>query len=134
MRRIYVFTSMTVVLSAGFLLAQSDSDYQGWMKSNAANMGSLNKNIAAKDGAATSADAAKLADTFKQVASYWEAHNAPDAVTFAKNAQSGAEMVGKDASSGDFDKAAADAKAMGRNCGGCHMAHREKTDAGFKIK
>ena len=57
MQRIYVFTAMTVVLSAAVLLAQSDSDYQGWMKSNAANMGSLNKNIAAKDGAATSADA-----------------------------------------------------------------------------
>ena len=38
MQRIYVFTAMTVVLSAAVLLAQSDSDYQGWMKSNAANI------------------------------------------------------------------------------------------------
>jgi cytochrome c556 len=68
------------------------------------------------------------------VASFWEARSAPDAVGFAKSAQSGFEMVGKDAASGDFDKAAADAKSIGRNCGGCHMAHREKTDAGFKIK
>jgi len=134
MRRIYSFTLIAVGLSAGLLLAQSDSDYQGWMKTVGATNGSLQKNIAAKDGAAASADAAKLADTFKQVASYWEAHSAPDAVGFAKGAQSGFEMVGKDAAAGDFDKAAADAKAVGRNCGGCHMAHREKTDAGFKIK
>jgi len=134
MRRIYSFTLIAVGLSAGLMLAQSDSDYQSWMKTVGATNGSLQKNIAAKDGAAASADAAKLADTFKQVASYWEAHNAPDAVTFAKSAQSGFEMVGKDATSGDFDKAAADAKAVGRNCGGCHMAHREKTDSGFKIK
>jgi cytochrome c556 len=116
------------------MLAQSDSDYQGWMKTIGATNGSMQKSIAAKDGAATSADAAKLADTFKEVASYWEAHSAPDAVGFAKGAQNVAEMVGKDAAAGDFDKAAADAKTMGRNCGGCHMAHREKTEAGFKIK
>ena len=134
MRRICSFTLITVGLGAGLLLAQSDSDYQSWMKTVGATNGSLQKNIAAKDGAAASADAAKLADTFKQVASYWEAHSAPDAVTFAKSAQSGFEMVGSDASAGDFDKAAADAKSIGRNCGGCHMAHREKTDAGFKIK
>jgi cytochrome c556 len=134
MRRIYSFTLIVVGLSAGLLLAQSDSDYQGWMKTVGATNGSLQKNIAAKDGAAASADAAKLADTFKQVASYWEAHSAPDAVGFAKSAQGGFELVGKDAAAGDFDKAAADAKSIGRNCGGCHMAHREKTDAGFKIK
>ena len=134
MRKIYSFTLIAVGLSAGLLLAQSDSDYQGWMKTVGATNGSLQKNIAAKDGAAASADAAKLADTFKQVASYWEAHSAPDAVGFAKSAQGGFELVGKDAAAGDFDKAAADAKAIGRNCGGCHMAHREKTDAGFKIK
>jgi len=134
MRRIYGFTLMAVGLSAGLLLAQSDSDFQGWMKTVSATNGSIQKNIAAKDGAATSADAAKLADTFKQVASYWEAKNAPDAVGFAKSAQSGFELVGKDAAAGDFDKAAADAKSIGRNCGGCHSAHREKTDAGFKIK
>ena len=134
MRRIFSFTLIAVGLSAGLMLAQSDSDYQSWMKTMGATNGSLQKNIAAKDGAAASADAAKLADTFKTVASYWESKGATDAVGFAKAAQGGCELVGKDASAGDFDKAAADAKAIGRNCGGCHMAHREKTDAGFKIK
>ncbi len=134
MRMIFSFTLIAVGLSAGLLLAQSDSNFAAWMKTVGATNGSLQKNIAAKDGAAASADAMKLADTFKTVASYWEAKSAPDAVGFAKTAQSGYEMVGKDAMAGDFDKAAADAKAIGRNCGGCHMAHREKTDAGFKIK
>src|ERR1700688_1964399 len=112
MRRIYSFTLIVGGLSAGLLLAQSDGDYQGWMKTVGATNGSLQKNIAAKDGAAASADAAKLADTFKQVASYWESKNVTDAVGFAKGAQSGFEMVGKDATAGDFDKAAADAKSV----------------------
>jgi hypothetical protein len=134
MRKIFSFTLIAVGFSAGLMLAQSDSDYQSWMKTVGATNGSLQKNIAAKDGAAASADAAKLADTFKTVASYWESKSATDAVGFAKAAQGGYELVGKDATAGDFDKAAADAKAIGKNCGGCHMAHREKTDAGFKIK
>jgi len=134
MRMLFSFTLIAVGLSAGLLLAQSDSDYVAWMKTVGATNGSLQKNIAAKDGAAASADAAKLADTFRTVASYWEAKSAPDAVGFAKSAQGGYELVGKDAAAGDFDKAAADAKAIGRNCGGCHMAHREKMDSGFKIK
>jgi cytochrome c556 len=134
MRRIYSFTLIAVGLSAGLLLAQSDSDYQSWMKTVGATNGSMQKNIAAKDGAATSADAMKLSDTFKQVAAYWEAHNAPDAVAFAKKAQSVADAVAKSATAGNFDEAAATAKTMGANCGGCHMAHREKTDSGFKIK
>ena len=54
MRRIYSFTLIAVGLSAGLLLAQSDSDYQGWMKTVGATNGSLQKNIAAKDGAAAS--------------------------------------------------------------------------------
>ena len=80
------------------------------------------------------ADAMKLADTFKQVAAYWEAHNAADAVGFAKKAQDVAMAVAKSSTAGNMDQAAADAKTMGANCGGCHMAHREKTDTGFKIK
>src|ERR1017187_6097529 len=100
MRKMNVLAVATALLAAG-ALAQSDSDYQGWMKSNAANMGSLNKNIAAKDGAAAAADAKKLEDTFKQVGDFWEKRNAPDAVNFAKQAQSGAAMVEKSAMAGD---------------------------------
>ena len=78
MQRIYVFTAMTVVLSAAVLLAQSDSDYQGWMKSNAANMDSLNKNIAAKDGAGAASDAQKIEATFKQVGEFWTKRGGAD--------------------------------------------------------
>ncbi len=134
MRRIYSFTLIAVGLSAGLLLAQSDSAYQSLMKTIGATNGSMQKNIAAKDGAATAADAKKLADTFKEVEDFWEKRGTKDAVDFAKGAHMVAESVEKAAMAGDMDKAAADAKTMGRNCGGCHMAHREKTESGFTIK
>ena len=134
MQRIYVFTAMTLGLSAGLLHAQSDSDYQGYMKIIGPTNGSLQKNLAAKDGAAAAADAKKLEDTFKQVGAFWEKRNVPDAMNFAKQAQMGAASVAKSAMAGNIDQASADAKTMATNCAGCHMAHREKTESGFKIK
>jgi hypothetical protein len=118
----------------GALMAQTDADYQGWMKTVAATNQSLQKNLAAKDAAGVSADATKLQDTFKQVEGFWGKRNASDAVDFAKQAQTAAGAVAKDASAGNMDQAAADAKTLAAQCGGCHMAHREKGDSGFKIK
>jgi hypothetical protein len=123
-----------VALLVGVLLAQSDADYQGWMKTVAATNGSLQKNLAAKDAAAVSADATKLQDTFKQVGAFWQQRGAADAVNLAKQAQDAAASVSKAAASGNLDQAAADAKNIAATCGQCHMAHREKGDSGFKIK
>jgi hypothetical protein len=130
----YIVAGMTAIFVAGFLLAQSDSDYQGWMKTVAAANQGVQKGIAAKDGSAVAADAKKLEDTFKQVGDFWQKRNAPDAVNFARQAQTSAAAVSKSAAAGNMDQAAADAKSMAANCGGCHMAHREKGDSGFKIK
>ncbi len=134
MHRIHVFVGIAALLAAAVLFAQSDSDYQGYMKTVAATNGSLQKNIAAKDASAVAADANKLQDTFKQVEAFWQKRNTADAVGFAKQAQNIAATIAADASANNMDKAGADAKSIGAVCGGCHMAHRDKTDAGFKIK
>jgi hypothetical protein len=133
-QRTYVFTALTLGLTAGLALAQSDSDYQGYMKTVGAINGSLQKNLAAKEGSAAAADAKKLQDTFKLVEAFWEKRNVPDAINFAKQARAGAAEVAKSAMAGNIDQATADAKTMAMNCAGCHMAHREKTESGFKIK
>jgi len=134
MRMMAILAGVAAML-VGVLLAQSDSDYQGWMKGVIAPTNqSLQKNIAAKDAAGVTADARKLQDTFKQVEEFWQKRNAPDAVNFAKQARTAAEAVSKDAAGGNMDQAGADAKSLAATCGGCHMAHREKGDSGFKIK
>jgi cytochrome c556 len=134
MRKTYVLAAIAAMLVVG-ALAQSEGDYQGWMKSNPVNMASLNKNLAAKDGAAAAADAQKLEATFKQVEDFWKKRGgADDAVNFAAKAQAAAASVAKDAQAGNFDQAAADVKSLQANCGGCHMAHREGTQGSFKIK
>jgi hypothetical protein len=132
MQKAFVLTIVTALLIVG-ALAQSESDYQSWMKSNPVNVGSLNKNIAAKDGAAAAADAQKLEATFKQVEDFWKKRGgADDAVNFAMKAQMAA-AIAKDASAGNFDQAAADVKSLQANCGGCDVAHREGTAGSFKI-
>jgi cytochrome c556 len=123
-----------LALLVGVLLAQSDADYQGWMKTVAATNGSMKKNLAAKDAPAVSADATKLQDTFKQVHAFWEKRGASDAVNLAKQAEDAAAAVSRDASSGNLDQAAADANNVAATCNPCHMAHREKGASGFTIK
>ena len=134
MRSIKVLVALSASVVFFVLLAQSDADYQGWMKSVAGSKGKVTKGIAAKDAAAVTADAKTLEDVFKQVEAYWGTKNAADAVGFAKQARTAASDIGKAAAKGDFDAAATANTALGATCGGCHMAHREKGDSGFKIK
>jgi cytochrome c556 len=134
MKTMYVVAGLTAVLAAGIVFAQSDSDYQAWMKSNGAAMASLQKNVAAKDGNGVAADAHTLEANLKQVEAFWTKRGAaPDAVNFAKQGQMAAATLAKDAA-GNMDQVPADVKSLQGNSGGCHMAHREKTESGFKFK
>ena len=126
--------AIAAILIATAVFAQSEADYQGYMKTVFATNTSLGKNIMAKDAAGAAADAQKLADTFKMVEAFWQGRNVADAVGFAQKAGAAAMATAAAAKSGNMDDAAAAAKNIAPNCGGCHMAHREKTDAGFRIK
>jgi hypothetical protein len=125
----------SVLLMGAAVWAQSDSDYQGWMKSTGMNAGGLNKALMAKSGDMAVMDAKTLQDNMGKVAAYWQAKNVPDAVKFAQDAQAGFGKVADLAAAGNFDDAAATMKMTQMNCGGCHMAHREKQpDGSFKMK
>jgi hypothetical protein len=134
MRRMFVLTGVATLLAAG-AMAQSESDFQSWMKMMGPSVQGLNKDIAAKDGGAVAADTQKLQGMFKQVEDFWQKRGgADDAVGFAKKAQAATGAVAAAAAAGNFDMAAAEVKNVQANCGGCHMAHREKVGDTFKIK
>jgi len=134
MKKLYVPAIVSVLLATG-VLAQNDGDYQAWMKTIGATMGSLNKKIAAKDGPGAASDAEKLEATFKDVGAFWKQRGgADDAVNFSMSAQTAAAAVAKAATAGNMDDAAAQVKNIQANCGGCHRAHREGTPGSFKIK
>ena len=134
MKRILPIVVCLVCLGA-IAWAQDESDYQKWMKSVGPTVASINKNLAAKSGDAAAADAKTLQGVFGQVHDYWQKKSVDDAVKFAGDAQSGFKQVGDLAAAGKFDEASAAVKTTQANCGGCHMAHREKeADGTFKIK
>ena len=119
------------------LWAQSDdfTEYQGWMKSNAATVADLNKNLTAKDGGAAHTDVRKLQENLAMVMAYWQSRNTDDGVKFSLNGTYGLSQVDVLISQGKFDDAAAAVKTAQANCAGCHMAHRDKAaDGSFKIK
>jgi cytochrome c556 len=103
-----------------------------FMKPAIAANGAMQKDVMGDLGAAAM-DAAKLQAAFANIEKFWAAKNVDDAVMFAKNIQKVAGDVKDAAGKGDKDGAAAAAKMIGANCGGCHMAHRMKTDAGFDL-
>jgi cytochrome c556 len=132
--RTTLLLSLTATLFVIGAFAQSDAEYQSWMKTVGGTMGGMNKKIAAKDASAA-ADAEKLENTFKEVEGFWKKRGgADDAVTFSMNARTAAAAVAKAANAGNWDEAAAQAKSLQGNCGGCHRAHREGSPGSFMIK
>ena len=115
--------------------AQDEADFKTWMKTTAATMGSLRKNLEAKQAADVANDAQKVADIYKQVGAFFAKAHADDAVAIAKNGETAANDLVTAANAGNLEQAAAGAKTLGGTCGPCHMAHREKLEAGgYKIK
>ena len=127
------------LLFGAMVWAQADKndfpEYQGWMKSNAATVAELNRNLTAKDGDASHANVRKLQENLAMVMAYWQARNVPDAVRFALDGTYGLAQVDVLINQGKFDDAAAAVKTAQGACAGCHMAHRDKAaDGSFQIK
>ena len=131
MRRIQIVFCVCMGLVAGLVLAQSESDFSGWMKQIAATRGQLKGNLKSMDTNAAKANAKILEDDFKQVEMFWSKRgNAADAVNFAKTANMAAANVMAAAAAGDWAKANSELNTIGTTCGGCHMAHRGKSADG----
>src|SRR5437879_1429641 len=133
MQIVKVLCSLIASVAFFALLAQSDADYQGWMKQVVASNGKLQKGIAAKD-ASVAAEATTLESVFKQVESFWSKKGVSDAAGFAKQAHMSAAAAGKAINMADWDKATAEGKNLAAQCGNCHMAHRGGEKGAFTIK
>ena len=138
MKFAFGLAACTLLLGAA-LWAQTDKndypEYQGWMKSNAATVAELNRNLTAKDGDASHTNVRKLQENLAMVMAYWQARNVPDAVRFTLDGTYGLAQVDVLINQGKFDEAAAALKTAQGACAGCHMAHRDKAaDGSFQIK
>jgi len=134
MRFVKVLVALLATVVFFVLLAQSDADYMGFMKSAVASKGKVAKGIAAKDKGAVETEAKAMESSFKQIEDYWTKKGAADATGFAKQAVAASADIAKAGAAGDFDAANTAMMALGGACGGCHMAHRAKGANGFEIK
>ena len=104
------------------------------MKDVGATFANLKKNLDSNSAAAAAEDAAKLQGLFTETEGFWAPLNTGDAVNYAKRARDGAAAVAAAAKSNDMTKALASYAATQKNCGNCHLAHREDTGKGFLIR
>jgi len=119
---------------AGFA-APLDTAFQDMMKKAVAANGALTKAVMGADWAGAATQASADQDAFKAIEDYWKKKGgADDAVMFAANIEAAAKEVHDAAAAGNADAATAAQKKIGANCGGCHMAHRVKTDSGYDMK
>ncbi len=129
-RNLPIFLILGACLAAGL----AADDHQDRMKAVGAANGSLRKNVAASAMAPAAKDAQTIADLLKEEGAWWKEKNVPDAVKFASDGETAARSIAEAAGSGNADGVTAGSKALGATCGGCHAAHREKTDSGYAVK
>jgi hypothetical protein len=125
MRKIIIAVGIQTALAAGVVLAQSQDDFDAWMRTIDEKNQSVQRNIAAKDADAASADAKTLEETFKLVEGFWAKRgNAPDAVELSKKAEAQAAEVVKSATAKDYDAASTLSINIAQTCTACHRLYR----------
>jgi len=91
-------------------------------------------NAQAKNAAAVEKDSARVAEIYTQMAGFWKARNADDAVKWSTASAASAKATAAAAQAGDWDKVKTHWGAVGKNCKDCHEAHREKVGNNYHIK
>ena len=115
------------VFAGGIASAQQHRSYNLIMKDIGPTFASLKKNLDANSGAAAAEDAAKLEKLFTETEAFWAPLNTGDAVGYAQKAREASAAVGAAAKNNDMKAALASYTAIQKNCGNCHLAHREDT-------
>jgi hypothetical protein len=80
-------------------------------------------------------DAAALKAAFEKTAGFWAEKKADDAVKLAQDGVKHADAIEAARKGKDYDALMTAAAELGKTCGGCHAAHREKQpDGSYEIK
>jgi len=123
--RIHSRTGVLAAFAAGLLFAQGADQFDAWMQTIDEKTQSVQRSIAAKDGAAAAEDAKTLQETFGLVEEFWKKRgNAPDAVDLSRKAREQAAEVAKSIAAKDFDAASTQSIRIAETCTACHRLYR----------
>ena len=135
MKKSVIASVLFLAFAVTAFAAPVDTQYQDMMKKAVAANGALTKAVMGADWSAAATAATGVQEGFKQIEDYWKKKGgADDAVMFSVSIETAAKEVHDAAAAGNAEAATAAQKKIGANCGGCHMAHRVKTDSGYDIK
>jgi cytochrome c556 len=134
MRKTIVLPVLLALGLAVCVVAQTDSDYSGWMKDIAKTKGGVKKGIESKSYSDVAEAATHMSGLFKQVGAFWAGRKTSDAVTIAKSAETASNDLAAAAKAMDDAKMQSSFQAIGASCGACHMAHRDGAPPNFTIK
>jgi cytochrome c556 len=134
--KVTIVLLFAAVVSFGALSQSAEEqEYEKWMKTVNATMGSLRNNLQGKASEAAAKDAATLVEVFKKSEAFWKGRKKDDAVEWSQKAAAAAGEIETAAKASDFDKAGTSARAMFATCQGCHAAYREKIpEGGYRFK
>ena len=125
MRKMIIILGIYRVLVTGLVFAQSVDDFDAWMRTIDEKNQSVQRNIAAKNADAATADAKEIQETFKLVEGFWAKRgNASDAVELSQKAEQQAAQVVKSATAKDYDAASTLAINIAQTCTACHRLYR----------
>ncbi len=122
---VWIIIVIAGVFAGGIASAQQHRSYNLIMKDIGPTFASLKKNLDANSGAAAAEDAAKLEKLFTETEAFWAPLNTGDAVGYAQKAREASAAAGAAAKNNDMKAALASYTAIQKNCGNCHLAHRE---------
>ncbi len=137
MRKVLTVIAVCLVAAVGLTLFAQSRDLQPMMKEIQPTFGGIttgmtNRSMPAAD-VAKNAD--KLQGLFKEVSGFMQGKSITDAVDMANVAANAAADLSKAAKANDADGMATAQKAIQKQCGTCHAAHREQLpDKTFKLK
>ena len=135
MKKHILVPSLLALGMALCVFAQTEADYQGWMKDIAATAKKGRDAVQSKSGADAAAAGQHLEMIYKQVGAFFAKRGgADDAVQIARKGETAAHDLAAAGTANDADKMAASMQTINGTCGGCHMAHREGAAGAYKIK
>jgi hypothetical protein len=125
MRIAVILAPLAVFVVGEMAFAQSVLDFDEWMQRIDRRSQSVQRNLAAGDATAASADAREIGELYGSMEAYFSRRgNADDAVKLSREGRELAATVARSAAAKDFTTASKAAVSIARACRSCHSEYK----------
>lgn len=126
--------AMSILALVVGVTAQGQADLSTSMKGMVPALQGLKKAIDEKNSAEALKQSDAIGKLFKSTDETWSKEKLTQAAQWSKDAQMAAAEATKAIKANNWDEALKAHGGVQKTCKACHDVHREKTDAGYKLK